>query len=125
MTAVRAMERDYGVHVAVLSGDDRVNHRFCQMHRLPFYHAVHNKADVLRDIIQDRGCEYQETVFIGDDLLDLEAGLWLQGLAGLFLCPSDAAPDVLKHASVIRARGGAGVLTALYADRDYLFGDVK
>jgi len=119
-TVVRKLE-SLGVSVVVLSGDDRVNAKFCEMHRIPFVKSVYNKDIALMRIISDHAVEPEETLFIGDDLPDIAAGRWLKSVGGRFFCPVDAAMEVQTEATALAAAGGRGVLSVLYADYKVLF----
>lgn len=121
MTAVRAFEK-LGVRTIVLSGDDRVNKKFCDMHRIEFHHSVHNKAKILEGIAHINCIPLRKIMFIGDDLMDIEAGV----ACGTFLCPEDAALDVKETAQrVVPVKGGGGVLTWIYGNLRDLFSEAK
>ena len=124
-TAIRYIEQAYHVPTIVLSGDDRVNAEFCALHRLEFVHAVHNKAESLKEISARHGVPLTSVLFIGDDLPDLEAGKLVQHHGGLFCCPQDASLVILQEASMIPVNGGDGVISRLYADRRHLFTERK
>ncbi len=72
--------------------------------------ALHQKCDhkglALEKTLAARGLPAEESLFIGDDLVDLPA----LRRAGLAVCPSDAHPAVRKICHwVTRAPGGRGV----------------
>lgn len=76
--------------------------RFDEIHQ-----QVKNKRVVFDEICTRRGLEPAEVAYVGDDLNDLP----LLGKAGLFFCPADANPEVLKRAQVILTRfGGRGAI---------------
>jgi 3-deoxy-D-manno-octulosonate 8-phosphate phosphatase (KDO 8-P phosphatase) len=72
--------------------------------------AVHLKCEdkgrALQDVVKQLGVTLEETLFIGDDLVDLPAFR----LAGLAVCPADA-PEVVREACHMTTRmpGGRGV----------------
>jgi 3-deoxy-D-manno-octulosonate 8-phosphate phosphatase (KDO 8-P phosphatase) len=73
-------------------------------------HALHqaclDKGRALAETAERFGLSPEETLFIGDDLVDLPA----LGLAGLSVCPSDAADEVKKAVHwVAKTPGGRGV----------------
>ncbi|NNF33095.1 MAG: 3-deoxy-D-manno-octulosonate 8-phosphate phosphatase [Saprospiraceae bacterium] len=60
------------------------------------------KADTIRDLIHIHRLKKEEVLYMGDDIPDLKA----KGLVGIFACPSDAEPEVLKNADYISPKGG-------------------
>jgi len=110
MTAVRSFEQLHGVPTYVLSGDDRVNKKFCEMHRLGFAKSVTDKPVYVGGIAAKCNVQLCETVYIGDDVPDVEAGK----LCGFFFAPQDADPYVLEHATSLPINGGEGVIAVLY-----------
>jgi YrbI family 3-deoxy-D-manno-octulosonate 8-phosphate phosphatase len=121
MTIARVLEK-LGVRIIVLSGDDRVNKKFCDMHRIEFFYSVHNKAKVLKGIAHVNCLPLRKIMFIGDDLMDLEAGV----LSGVFVCPSDAAQAIKLNADeTADVKGGEGVLVWVYENLRHLFPEEK
>lgn len=108
MTAIRQLER-LGVKTVVLSGDDRVNAKVCELHRLEFVHAIHNKDQMIEEIAKRHNVSLSEILYIGDDLPDISAGKRV----GLFMCPHDAVKEVrtIVH-KVLSIEGGNGVIPA-------------
>ncbi|MFN0118506.1 MAG: KdsC family phosphatase [Elusimicrobiota bacterium] len=65
------------------------------------------KKEALETILKKEKITPQETVFIGDDIIDLPA----LKLAGLSACPKDAVPEVLKTCDYVSPlEGGKGVV---------------
>jgi 3-deoxy-D-manno-octulosonate 8-phosphate phosphatase (KDO 8-P phosphatase) len=70
------------------------------------YQNCHQKGKALRNALSRWGLSDEESLFIGDDWVDIPA---LQR-AGLAICPSDAHPEIKKICHwVTEAPGGRGV----------------
>ncbi len=61
-----------------------------------------DKKNALAEILTRRGISFEETAFIGDDLIDLPA---LQA-SGLSACPADAVPDVVSSVDYVSPLSG-------------------
>jgi 3-deoxy-D-manno-octulosonate 8-phosphate phosphatase (KDO 8-P phosphatase) len=96
-----------GYHVLIISGgqSELVKERLQKLGVQQVYMQVHDKAAVLRQYQQAHGIGRHETLFMGDDMPDLE----VMAASGLPCCPADACPEV-KAASVYQSlqRGGEG-----------------
>lgn len=96
-----------GYHVLIISGgqSELVKERLQKLGVQQVYMQVHDKATVLRQYQQEHGIGQHETLFMGDDMPDLE----VMAASGLPCCPADACPEV-KAASVYQSlqRGGEG-----------------
>jgi len=74
-----------------------------------------DKGKALRSLIDAQGYDPTEVIFVGNDLPDLDT----LDVAGFFVCPADAEPEVLRRADlVLTKRGGRGALREL-TDRIY------
>lgn len=97
-----------GYHLAWITGrqSKQVEARAAEIKVDALYQHADHKGRCLEEAAAKLGVSLEETVFIGDDLVDLPA----LSRAGLSICPSDAAEDVRKACGwTTRAAGGAGV----------------
>lgn len=100
--------RSSGVETVVISTEaNPVVDVRCKKLGVPCRHGIDNKLDTLRDIARDLGCALEETVFVGNDINDLEC---LREV-GVPIVVSDAHPDVRQVAMYTTlARGGRGAV---------------
>jgi len=69
-----------------------------------------DKAEALSGLCRYLSIEPSETIFMGDNLMDLEA----VRMAGIGACPSDAHPDIISSCEVVTSsRGGEGAVFEL------------
>lgn len=85
-------------------------------------HYVHRdkKFDGLKFLMRQYGVGPNETAYVGDDIEDTPALLYLKNNGGMAFVPKNAHPSLLKKFTVINRNGGEGVLEQLYEE---LFGD--
>ena len=70
-----------------------------------------NKKQLLIEYLQDNGFNSQNTLYIGNDLNDLEA----MAICGYRCCPADAQPEIKSIVQyVFNSCGGYGVIRELY-----------
>tara|TARA_Y100000589_G_scaffold279583_1_gene275624 strand:- start:2755 stop:3273 length:519 start_codon:yes stop_codon:yes gene_type:complete len=75
---------------------------------------VTNKEVVLKEILDRYSLNPAQAVYIGDDINDTVAQKFIKAGGGLFCCPSDAVPQILKNSDLILSKkGGEGVLREL------------
>tara|TARA_Y100000589_G_scaffold313521_1_gene334947 strand:+ start:542 stop:1060 length:519 start_codon:yes stop_codon:yes gene_type:complete len=75
---------------------------------------VSDKKVVLQELLNRHDLNPAEAVYIGDDVNDIVAQKLIKAGGGLFCCPSDAVPQILKNADLILTKkGGEGVLREL------------
>lgn len=101
-----------GLEIAVITGshDVGIEKRLLKLGVNRFYHQVMSKATVLGELIASLGLTQDEVLYMGDDVPDLEAF----ELAGIRVCPSDAAADLLEVADYISPfSGGSGCVRDL------------
>lgn len=77
--------------------------------------VIHNAGDSKKSVLDkyccDNGFKLSETMYVGNDLNDMEAMM----LCGYHACPSDAEPEIIDVCHyVFRAKGGYGVIRELY-----------
>jgi len=100
--------REVGLPMLVLSTEqDPVCHARCRKLQLDCLNAVQDKAPVLRDWAADRGIALDKTVYLGNDVNDLEC----MAIVGCPAAVSDAHPAARKAARIVlSARGGHGAV---------------
>lgn len=88
-----------GYHVAVISGGNAVE-VITRLEKLGINAAffdVKNKADFLRKYFADNRLQPSESLFMGDDIPDLQPML----LCGFSCCPADAVPEIKAVATYV------------------------
>ena len=101
-----------GIQVAVLSARDSraLRKRVSDLDVRLAAFGVRDKATACRDLMAQAGVTSAQTLFIGDDSLDLPAF----EVCGLSYTTADAAPYIKSRVShVLATRGGAGALREL------------
>ena len=101
-----------GIHVAVLSGrdSDTLRRRVADLGIQFTAFGARDKGTACRDLMAQVDVTADQTVFVGDDSLDLPAF----EVCGLSYATADAAPYIKSKAShVLASRGGAGALREL------------
>lgn len=96
-----------GYRVIVISGaySQPVLDRLHYLGITEVFLAVKNKKQFFSNYLEEKGLAWEEVLFMGDDLPDLD----LLEVAGLSCCPADAVQEVLQASTYIsRAAGGQG-----------------
>ena len=76
-------------------------------------HSVEDKGDALRSICYEKGFDFDEVLYIGNDVNDIPAF----SVAGATGCPGDAEKIIKDQADWVSDRnGGYGVIRSLYDD---------
>ncbi len=79
--------------------------------KISVHQKIDNKLKVIKEILKRKKVKPSETIFIGNDLNDLEV---INFLPQTF-CPKDSHPEVLNsNATVLSKKGGKGVIMDLY-----------
>ena len=93
-----------GYRVLILSGarSEPVAQRLNQLGVQDIFQGIGDKADRLKEYMQQHGLTSQQVLFMGDDIPDYEA---LQ-LAGVPCCPSDAVMEIRSVSKYISPFGG-------------------
>lgn len=74
------------------------------------YVGSENKLDILNAWHNELGLNLSQTIFVGDDINDLD----IMGAVGMSACPADASPTVKKKADIVlRKKGGEGCIREL------------
>lgn len=95
--------QEKGINVFVLSKEvNPVVGARCQKLRLPYRQGIDNKVPVLDDILRGRELAWNQIVYVGNDINDLEC----MRRAGCGVAVRDAHPDVLAEADLILSRAG-------------------
>ena len=97
----------FGIKVAFLTGKSSkiVERRGAELGVQEIRQGVSNKVKELEEILEKYSITYQETAYMGDDLIDLQV-MKKVGLAG---APRDAVNEILEIATFISKKdGGAG-----------------
>lgn len=105
-TAIRAAQR-LGLRVGVLTGRTSmaVTHRMRELGIELFVQGAQDKAVGFETLTQLAGVEFEETAYLGDDLVDLPAMM----RSGYPMAVADAARDLHRVARhITRAPGGRG-----------------
>ena len=101
--------RKLGKQVAIITGRSSkiVARRAKELHIEHFYQGVHNKTEVLENLLEKLNLSMDNVAAIGDDLNDLKM---LKAVEISFV-PRDASPYVDKIATVILSKkGGDGAV---------------
>ena len=101
--------RKLGKQVAIITGRSSaiVERRAKELHIEHFYQGVHNKREVLEDLLEKLDLRMENVAAIGDDLNDLR----MLKAAEISFVPRDASAYVDKIATVILSKkGGDGAV---------------
>jgi len=84
------LAREAGLKIVFLTGrgGKAVENRAKELKVNKLMTAVKQKEKVLPKVMKEMGCAREETLFMTDEVLDLEA----MDLAGVSACPADASP---------------------------------
>jgi 3-deoxy-D-manno-octulosonate 8-phosphate phosphatase (KDO 8-P phosphatase) len=96
-----------GLTLVVITGSSStpVKERLAKLGVNLFFENIAAKSEKVKEIMKDLNIEPKETIFIGDDIPDLDAFAHV----GLKACPEDAAQDVKAVADYISpSKGGNG-----------------
>jgi len=113
--------RKLGKHVAIITGrsSNIVARRAKELHIDHYYQGVHNKAEVLEDIIQKLDLSMENVAVVGDDLNDVA----MLKIAKISFAPRDAVAYVDRLVNVnLTKKGGDGAVREMI---EYLIKDAK
>jgi len=93
-----------GIQVFIITGGNSigVRDRFLALGAQEVHLEAHAKLPIMQDIATRRDLDLSRTIYIGDDILDIEC----IKAAGVGMCPSDAAPEVRASADIVLPIGG-------------------
>jgi len=121
-TAIKRFKAS-GVSVCFLTGDLNVNEVMAKKRGIDLYYSRTkegslNKSSFLPMLYEKYQSERCSTVYVGDDLFDLDIIKEL-GLNNSY-CPADAIVDVRLHCNtILSVPGGTGVVAELYDELVY------
>ena len=98
-----------GIAVAWISGRESAatEHRARELGVEEVHTGIRDKSICLQQILDRLGIEADNTVYVGDDLIDLAP----MALVGVSVAVANAQPTVLEQADVVTSRsGGAGAV---------------
>ena len=100
---------DLGIAVVWISGrpSESTDLRARELRITECHTGIRDKGECLKTVMHQGGFRAEETVFVGDDLIDLPAF----EVAGTAVAPADAVPEVLAAADVVTPqKGGYGAV---------------
>ncbi|MBL4845602.1 MAG: acylneuraminate cytidylyltransferase [Planctomycetes bacterium] len=106
--------RASGVEVFVISKErNPVVRARCEKLGIEFLQAIDDKLPVLQALVSERGYERAQTVFVGNDVNDVECLEWV----GCGVAVADAHPRALAAADLVLERSGGQGAARELADR--------
>ena len=102
------------INVCFLSGDIW-NKKMADLRNIKFYSGRKkdgnlSKLQILDIILQDYNVSINETLYVGDDIFDIEV---LTSVKEGF-CPKDSPSDVKNVSTILNRNGGEGVIAELF-----------
>ncbi len=85
-----AIKKGYQIHVISGGKDEAVRNRLNNLGVKDVLLGVTNKSAALVEFVQKNSLKWEEVLFMGDDIPDLQ----VMKISGLACCPSDAAPEI-------------------------------
>ena len=107
--AIASWTKKYNKKVAIITGRDSsiVQKRALELGITHIYQGIHNKDEVLENILKKENLSWNEVAGIGDDLNDYKM---LQKV-GLSFCVADAVNDIKSSVDIItKSNGGYGAV---------------
>jgi len=93
--------------VVISKETDGVVSARCKKLKISVYQSIEDKPAVLQKLLKEMGVPPEETMYIGNDLNDLDCF----PIAGFAAAPADAVPEVKQQADyVLESRGGFGAV---------------
>jgi 3-deoxy-D-manno-octulosonate cytidylyltransferase len=100
-------KNDHDFAIVTSRESQAVDHRAAELGVEEVHQGVTNKKQKIELIASRLGFDLEDTVYIGDDLTDLQA----MKTVGTASCPADAAPEVKNECSYVsRNNGGQGAV---------------
>jgi 3-deoxy-D-manno-octulosonate 8-phosphate phosphatase (KDO 8-P phosphatase) len=102
--AVAAWTKKFGLKAAIITGriSTIVEKRATELGIDHLYQGVHNKDEILENILKEENLTWKNVAAIGDDLNDYG----MLSKAHLSFCPNDAVDDVKKIVKQISSKNG-------------------
>ena len=107
--AIAHLLPEHGINPVIITGrTSEILLRRCEeLHITKVYQNVSDKAEKLRELMEEEKISETQIAYIGDDLNDLS----IMKLSGLVGCPSDAAKEVQEISDYhCAAKGGEGAV---------------
>jgi len=103
--------KEIGIAQVILSTEkNKIVKLRAQKLEIPVIYGVDNKKNVIKKYCQKAEFSLKNTVYIGNDINDLEA----MKAVGIPMCPLDAFPAIKKISKIIiQVKGGDGVVREL------------
>lgn len=105
-----------GIEVIFLSGDQQVNQKVAESRKIPFFYSRRDsgqlsKSECAKEILRDYRLTPENTIFIGDDLFDVEMRDYCRFMA----CPK-GSHYIMKEQSdlVLETSSGEGCVQELF-----------
>ncbi len=98
---------EHGYHVFIITGgkSKNVESRFKELGVKEFHGSIWNKKDHLSELLQKHNLTFEQVLYCGDDINDLEA----LKMCGIGSCPRNAVIDIISVSDYIcAASGGEG-----------------
>jgi 3-deoxy-D-manno-octulosonate 8-phosphate phosphatase (KDO 8-P phosphatase) len=100
-----AISEGYRIYILTGGRGALLRDRFGKLKVTAIHHNVADKCAVLRELIETRGLDPANTVYMGDDIPDLGP----MRMVGLPVCPADAAHEVVEASVYVsQYAGGRG-----------------
>ncbi len=96
-----------GYNVAIISGgtSDSINRRLESLNLTDIYTRVSNKIETFNHYLKQKNVDASQVLFMGDDIPDYK----VMQMAGLPVCPADAAEEIKSISKYISScKGGHG-----------------
>ena len=105
-----------GIEVIFLSGDSQVNEKVAKNRKIPFFYSRRtsgqlSKADCAAEILTKYKVSSENTIFVGDDLFDIE----MRDYCSLMACPVNSHYLMKESCDIIlKTKSGEGCIQELY-----------
>ena len=96
-----------GYNVAIISGgsSDSINKRLESLNLKDIYICVSNKIETFNNYLKQKNVDTSQVLYMGDDIPDYK----VMQMAGLPVCPADAAEEIKSISKYISSyKGGHG-----------------
>ncbi len=107
--AIATWTKIFGKKAAIITGRNStlVERRAKELGITHLYQGVHNKDEVLENILKEENLTWEQTAIIGDDLNDLK----MSKKAGISFAPNDASSYLKDVVNIVcKANGGDGAV---------------
>ena len=105
--------REMGIKIGIITGEDTqiVINRGKKLNMDYIFTGVTDKVDIVNKLVIENGMSFDNLLYVGDDLNDLE----LLKMVGFSACPSDAEDIIKSNVNYISNKtGGNGVIRDIY-----------